>query len=320
MTDLPLIDIHQHAIPDVYRSALAQIGVMGSGENPWPAWSLARTLELMEENHIAGVMLSIASPGSYFGDLEFTRRLVRGCNEALARMVGERPAQFGAMGFVPLPDVAASVREVEYALDVLELDGINLLTHTGDRYLGHPAEDELYAELDRRRAVVFVHPVRPGALPPIDYPAGYTELVFDTTRAIANLLYTGTLARYPNIRFIMSHMGGVTPFLLFRLRGLDDQPALRERIPEGVAAYLGRLYYDVAQSAAPLSFRALLDVADPSRILFGTDYPFARNAEKVMTDTVRALASFDGFDAALRRKIAHGNARMLFPRFADAGE
>ena len=101
-------------------------------------------------------------------------------------------------------------------------------------------------------------------------------------RAIANLLYTGTLARYPNIRFIMSHMGGVTPFLLFRLRGLDDQPKLRERIPEGVAAYLGRLYYDIAQSAAPLAFRALLDIADPSRILFGTDYPFARNAEKVM--------------------------------------
>jgi predicted TIM-barrel fold metal-dependent hydrolase len=117
----------------------------------------------------------------------------------------------------------------------------------------------------------------------------------------------------------MSHMGGVTPFLLFRLRGLDDQPKLRERIPEGVAAHLGRLYYDIAQSAAPLSFRALLEVADHSRILFGTDYPFARNAEKVMTDTITALASFDGFDAALRRKIAHDNARMLFPRFAKAG-
>ncbi len=138
------------------------------------------------------------------------------------------------------------------------------------------------------------------ALPPVDYPAGYTELVFDTTRAIANLLCTGTLAKYPNIRFIMSHMGGVTPFLLFRLSGLDDEPKLRARFPDGVAAYLRRLYYDVAQSAAPLSFRALLEIADPSRILFGTDYPFARNAEKVMTDTIAALARFDGFDATLR--------------------
>ena len=320
MTGFPLIDIHQHVIPDGYRSALARIGVMGSGENPWPQWSMARTLELMDEHGIAGVMLSIASPGAYFGDVEFTRGLVRDCNEALARMVGDRPAKFGAMGFVPLPDVAAAAREVDYVLDVLELDGINLLTHTGDRYLGHPEEDELYAALDRRRAVVFVHPVRPQALPPVDYPAGYTELVFDTTRAIANLLCTGTLAKYPNIRFIMSHMGGVTPFLLFRLSGLDDEPKLRVRFPDGVATYLRRLYYDVAQSAAPLSFRALLEIADPSRILFGTDYPFARNAEKVMTDTIEALARFDGFDATLKRKIALDNARALFPRFANPAE
>lgn len=219
MTGFPLIDVHQHVIPDFYRSALARVGILGSGENPWPQWSMARTLELMDENGIAGVMISIASPGVYFGDVEFTRGLTRACNEALARMVGERPTRFGAMGFVPLPDVAAAAREVDYALDVLKLDGINLLTHTGDRYLGHPEEDDLYAALDRRRAVVFVHPVRPKALPPVDYPAGYTELVFDTTRAIANLLCTGTLAKYPNIRFIMSHMGGVTPSLLFRLSG-----------------------------------------------------------------------------------------------------
>ena len=318
MTRHPIIDVHQHVIPEVYRNALAGIGVMGSGENPWPQWSLARTLELMDEHRIAAVMTSIASPGAYFGDVAFTRRLVRDCNEALARMVAERPRMLGAMGFVPLPDVSAALREAEHALDVLELDGINLQTHAGHRYLGHPEEDELYAELDRRKAVVFVHPVRPPLeeLAQFSFPAGYTELVFDTTRAIANLLYTGTLARYPNIRFIMSHMGGVTPFLLFRLSGFDDDPRLRERVPDGVAAYLRRLYYDVAQSAAPLSFRALLEVADPSRILFGTDYPFARLPEKVMKDTIAAVDGFDGFDAVLRRRIVLDNAKGLFPRFA----
>ena len=117
----------------------------------------------------------------------------------------------------------------------------------------------------------------------------------------------------------MSHMGGVTPFLLFRLSGLDDEPKLRARFPDGVAAYLRRLYYDVAQSAAPLSFRALLEIADPSRILFGTDYPFARNAEKVMKDTIEALARFESFDDTLRRKIAFDNASALFPRFANPG-
>ena len=316
MNDLPLIDVHQHVIPAVYRSALACIGVMGSGENPWPPWSLGRMLELMDEFGIAGTVVSIASPGAYFGDIAFTRRLVRDCNEALARMVADRPSTFAAVGFVPLPDVEAAAREVEYALDVLGLDGINLLSHTGRRYLGHPEEAELYAELDRRGAVAFVHPVRPPMreLPELSFPAGYTELVFDTTRAIVNLLCTGTLARYPRIRFLMSHMGGVTPFLLFRLQGLDDEPKYRALIPDGVAAHLRRLYYDVTQSTSPGALRALLDVADPARILFGTDYPFARNAEKVMKDTIAAVRGFDGFDATVRRMVACDNARTLFPR------
>jgi predicted TIM-barrel fold metal-dependent hydrolase len=208
---------------------------------------------------------------------------------------------------------------VEHALDVLKIDGINLQTHTGHRYLGHPEENELYAELDRRRAVVFVHPQRPPAqnMPQYAFPAGYTELTFDTTRAIANMLYTGTLAKYPNIRWIMPHMGGVTPFLMFRLCGLDDDPKTRERIPDGVAAYLRRLYYDVAQSPSPLALRALLDVADPSHILFGTDYPSARNVEKVMRDTVAAVRTFDGFDDKLRRKVMAGNAQGILPRFAQ---
>ena len=317
--NMPLIDVHQHVIPDIYKSELARVGVLGSGENPWPAWSVTRQLELMDELGIDAVLMSIASPGAYFGDVEFTKRLVKTCNEVMAQMVADHHGKFGAMGFVSLPDVEAACRDVEHALDVLKIDGINLQTHTGHRYLGHPEENELYAELDRRRAVVFLHPQRPPAqnMPQYAFPAGYTELTFDTTRAIANMLYTGTLAKYPNIRWIMPHMGGVTPFLMFRLCGLDDDPKARERIPDGVAAYLRRLYYDVAQSPSPLALRALLDVADPSHILFGTDYPSARNVEKVMRDTVAAVRTFDGFDDKLRRKVMASNAQGILPRFAQ---
>jgi predicted TIM-barrel fold metal-dependent hydrolase len=279
---------------------------------------LARQLELMDELGIDAVLLSIASPGAYFGDVEFTKRLVKASNETMAQMVRDHPGKFGAMGFVSLPDVEAACRDVEYALDVLKLDGINLQTHAGHRYLGHTEESELYTELDRRRAVIFVHPQRPPAqnMPQYAFPAGYTELTFDTTRAITNMLYTGMLAKYPNIRWIMPHMGGVAPFLLFRLCGLDDDPKVRERIPDGVAAYLRRLYYDVAQSPSPLALRALLEVADPTHIMFGTDYPSARNVEKVMHDTVAAVRTFNGFDDALRRKIMAGNAQAILPRFA----
>lgn len=315
---MPLIDVHQHVIPDIYKTELARVGVLGSGENPWPAWSVARQLELADEHGIDAILMSIASPGAYFGEIEFTKRLVKVCNETMAQMIADHPTRYGAMGFVSLPDVETACRDVEYALDVLKLDGINLQSHTGNRYLGHQEEEELYAELDRRRAVIFVHPQRPplDTLPQYSFPAGLTELTFDTTRAIANLLYNGTLAKYPNIRFIMPHMGGVTPFLLFRLSGLDDNPKVRERIPDGVAAYLRRLYYDVAQSPSPLALRALLEVADPTHVLFGTDYPSARNVEKVMRDTVAAVQTFEGFDETLRRNVMAGNAQALLPRFA----
>jgi predicted TIM-barrel fold metal-dependent hydrolase len=314
-----IFDTHQHVIPEVYRAELARLGVMGSGENPWPQWSLSRTLELMEMNGIAAVMTSIASPGAHFGDLDVTKRLVRACNEALADLVSQHPAKLGAMGFVPLPDVEAAAREVEFALDVLKLDGINLLSHTGDRYLGHPEEDALYAELDRRQAIVFIHPARPPmkGMPRFNYPMGYTELVFDTTRAVTNLLFNGVIARYPRIRFIVSHAGGVTPILLFRLGTLASERGASEFLAEGAAAQLKRLYYDIAQSAAPVPVHALLEIADPNHILFGTDYPFARNGESVLGETIDALRAIADIDSTLRRKIEHDNAKALFPRLAS---
>ena len=180
---MALIDVHQHVIPKVYKDALARIGVLGSGENPWPAWSLERQLELMDELGIGATLISIASPGAYFGDIEFTRPLVKACNEAMQQIVSGNPGKFGAMGFVSLPDDEAACRDVEYALDVLKLDGINLQTHAGHRYLGHPEENELYAELDRRRAVVFVHPQRPAAQ---NQPGTTDVALFDRFRIAAS--------------------------------------------------------------------------------------------------------------------------------------
>jgi 6-methylsalicylate decarboxylase len=319
---MSLIDVHQHIMPDFYRLELAKCGVLGSGENPWPAWSLQRQFELMDELGIRAVLISIASPGAYFGDLAFTKHLVKGCNEIMAGIADDHPGRVAAAAFVSLPDVSAACRDVEYALDDLHLDAINLQSHTGQRYLGHADENELYAELDRRKAVVFLHPQRPAVqnMPTYSFPAGYTELTFDTTRAMTNMLYNGTFARFPNIRWIMPHMGGVTPFLYFRLSGLDDDPKVRERNPQGVAYYLRALYYDIAQSASGLAMGALLQMAGPSRILFGTDYPSARNVEKVMRDTISALKADPGLDQETRAMISSENAEGLFPRLAPTAQ
>ena len=318
MTDRGLIDVHQHLIPQVYIDRLATVGVMGSGEHPWPDCDVGKALDLMDRTGIATTFTSISSPGLYFGDVAFTRRLARDCNDAMADLVRDKPDRFGAFAAIPLPDVDASLRELEYALDELKLDGVNLVTHVAHRYMGHSEEAEFYAELDRRRAVVFVHPVRPNldGLAPLSYSTGLTELVFDTTRAIANMLFTGTLERFPNIRFIMPHAGGVTPFLLFRLSGQDSNPRMKDKIPQGVAAYMRRFYYDIAQSAAPLSLRALCDVAEPDRIVFGSDYPFALTREKVVYDTIAGVRGYDGYDADQLRKVERDNALALFPRLA----
>jgi predicted TIM-barrel fold metal-dependent hydrolase len=312
-----LIDVHQHVTPERYRAALESIGLKGSGERAWPESSPATLLEAMDRTGLAAAVVSVASPGVYFGDIGFTRRVVRDVNDDLAKVVADHPRRFAAVGLVSLPDVEAALADVAYALDTLKLDGILLLTHTGDRYLGHLDDAPLYAELDRRKAVVVVHPKRPATTgwAQFSFPDGYSELAFETYRAIANLHWNGMLARYPNIRWLMPHAGGVAPFLAFRFSGMDDVKAVHERSPAGVAASFKHLYYDIAQATHPAPLAALMQVADPSRILFGTDFPFARNVG-VIEQSIKAVADFTGFDAATRRKVERDNALVLFPRLA----
>jgi predicted TIM-barrel fold metal-dependent hydrolase len=310
-------------VPDYYKRALAAVGILGSGENPWPAWSLESQLALMDECGIAAVVHSVASPGAWFGNDAQAVRIARECNEGAARLVADRPHQFGAFALLPMPVVSASIREAEYALDTLRLDGVCLLSHAGPRHLGHPDEDELYAELNRRNAVVFVHPLRNQAsnMPAYSYPAGMTELVLDTTRAIHNLLWNGTFGKFPNIRWIMPHGGGTVPFLAYRMSAMDHRPQVRDKLPGGsVASALRGLYYDVAEICAPSSLKALMAIADPSQILFGSDFPFSRhrNPAQDVRDTIAGFEAFDGWDAATRRDIEYNNALRLLPRLAQA--
>jgi predicted TIM-barrel fold metal-dependent hydrolase len=322
VTHGPLIDTHQHPIPDYYKRALEKVGIRGSGENPWADWSVSAQLELMDQTGIAAAVNSIASPGVYFGNLEFAIRLARDCNEDSARMVSDHPARFGAFAILPLPGVGAAIREAEYALDTLKLEGVCLLTHVGDRHLGQPEEDELYAELDRRHAVVFIHPLRNQAknMPEYNYPSGMTELVLDTTRAIHNLLWNGTFGKFPNIRWIMPHGGGTVPFLVYRMGAMNHRARVAEHLADGmVANTLRQLYYDVAEICAPAPLKCLMEIAEPSHILFGSDFPFSRHRApmKDVKASIAGFRNFDGWTDATRRAIESENALKLFPRLAQ---
>jgi 6-methylsalicylate decarboxylase len=319
----PLIDVHQHPIPEHYKRALASVGVHGSGENPWAEWSESAQLELMDREGIAVAINSIASPGVYFGNFEFAIRLARECNEWSARTVAGHPDRFGAFAILPLPHVEGAIREAEYALDVLKLDGICLLTHVADRHLGQTEDDELFVELDRRGAVVFVHPMRNQAknIPAYSYPSGMTELVLDTTRAIHNLLWNGTFAKFPNIKWIMPHGGGTVPFLVYRMSAMNTKPNPEQRLPGGtVSSALRRLYYDVAEICSPGPLKCLMELTEPSHILFGSDFPFSRhrNPAADVKAVIGGFEAFDGWTPQVRHSVEFENAVRLFPRFAKA--
>jgi predicted TIM-barrel fold metal-dependent hydrolase len=307
------IDVHHHILPPDYvrRVGDARIGpLILAGRTP--QWTPAQSIEAMDRNGIATAVTSISAPGVWFGDVRETRDLARHCNEYAATIRRDHPGRFGMFASLPLPDVDASLAEIEHGLDVLHADGIGLLTSYGDRYPGDPAFAPVFDELDRRGAVVYFHPTAAPCchcLPEI--PAATLDFPFDTTRAITSLLYGGTLARCRNIRFIFSHAGGAVPFLAERIARLAVRPGFKEKVPNGVIPELQRLYYDTALSANRHAFAALLSLTTPSNVLFGSDYPFA--PEATMTATVRGLAEL-GLDDGVLRGIERENALGLLTR------
>lgn len=304
------IDVHHHILPPDYVREVgdARIGpLILAGRTP--QWTPAQSIEAMDRNGIATAVTSISAPGLWFGDAQAARGLARHCNEFAAAMRRDHPGRFGMFACLPLPDVEASLAEIEYSLDVLRADGIGLLTSYGDRYPGDPGFAPVFDALDRRSAVVYFHPTAAPCcrcLPEI--PAATLEFPFDTTRAITSLLYNGTFARCRNIRFIFSHAGGAVPFLAERIARLAVKPDYKAMVPNGVVPELQRLYYDTALSANRYAFAALLSLTTPSNVLFGSDYPFA--PETTMTATVRGLAEL-GLDAETLRGIERDNALGL---------
>ncbi len=166
-------------------------------------------------------------------------------------MLLEHPARFGSFALLPLPDVDGALEELTYALDILHLDGVGLFSSVNDRYLGDPLFDPLFDELNRRNAVVFIHPTHCEAPEHMGLraPPFAVEYVFDTTRAIVNLIYTGTLKRCPDIRFIVAHGGGTVPFLAERIAMMEGHrgaknvtdviPALRVALLRDRQHYVG---------------------------------------------------------------------------------
>jgi predicted TIM-barrel fold metal-dependent hydrolase len=243
------IDVHRHVLPGYWLEAITRGGAKDAGGVAFPVMSIEDSLAQMDRLGIAAAINSISEPMIQVGDRDEARSLARRCNEDLARVVRNHPRRFGAFAVLPMPDVDASLEELAYAYDALHVDGVSLLTSYDDRYLGHPRFEPLWAELDRRKAVIFFHPTVAKASRALELqvPGAVAEFVFDTTRTALDLIYSGTLERYRNVSIILPHAGGTIPYLAFRLDIAQRLgPQLSKKAPQGPSAYLKRLYYETA--------------------------------------------------------------------------
>jgi predicted TIM-barrel fold metal-dependent hydrolase len=313
------IDVHAHFVPDFYRDALVAAGHQHpDGIAGIPAWDEQAALAAMDELDIAAAALSISSPGVHFGDDAAAADLARRCNDEAARLAAVHPGRFGFFASLPLPDVPAAVTELDRAMGKLGALGAVLETNHHGQYLGDSALEELYAELARRDAVVFIHPTSPSSCSELalGYPRPMLEFIFETTRSITNLVISGVLERHPELRVIVPHAGAVLPVLANRIDLL--LPILGESgapTPPGMRDALRRLYFDLAGAPVPELLGALLSVADPSHIMYGSDWPFtpqgACQALAQRIDATPLLAA-----GQLREQVLAGNAAQLLPTLA----
>jgi len=322
MTIPTRVDVHHHLVPPDYATLLRDKGHRPGGVDV-PAWSPESSLKVMRRNGIATSILSLSTPGVWFGDDAEARRLARGVNEYSAGVVADRPDRFGFFATLTLPDVRGAIAEAEHALDVLGADGIVLLTNSAGCYVYEPDFAPLLAYLHERRAVVFLHPGELPAEPAPGIPAFTADFLLDTVRAATGLVLSGALQQYDGIRWILSHAGGFLPYISHRilLTMLRDEPKLaqakamvdRKREANRRLDLLRSFHFDIALSSSPTALPSLLALADPARVLYGSDFPFApapavRFMRQEYDDTE--------LEPGVRTAIDHRNAHALFPRLA----
>ena len=305
-----IVNVHHHFLPAFYMEAVAEKLAMGRGRQRAAGWSAQSDVEQMDAAGIARSIASISIPGLWFGDVDLSRRLSRDWNEFAAKVVSDHPGRFGFFAAIAPPDIDGALGEIRYAFDVLGADGIGLMSSYDRRWLGDPAFAPVMRELDRRKAVVFVHPatVEEDAGPP-GVKSHVLEGPFDTTRAVASLINEGVVAGCPNIRFIFAHGGGAIPFLGMRLATLTNGKPDFER--DRLKSLFDRLYFDTALVINQASIAALSAFSPADRILMGLDTPILPAPREIAA--WRSLS----VDPDLRRRIERDNALTLLRRQSD---
>jgi len=308
-----VIDVHSHPILPIGKGL--PVGHPGN----MPDWSIERALSHMEAHGIDACLLSIPDAANHAAGQD-GRDIARRINEALAEIVSRHPDRFGALATIPGRDADAVLAEIEYALDTLKLDGVATATSINDVYLGDRQFDLWFAELNRRRATLFVHPTFTKASKPLlnGLNPSVLEFVFDTTRMATNLVVTGAKKRFSDIRIIATHGGGTVPFLAPRIEVLEHTfgvgPGLLELSAEEVREGFASFYYDLTGAASGAQLSALLKLVPASRLLIGLDFPLMPGSS--FAPALAGIAEYPEFSADDLHKLSCGNAAELFPALA----
>lgn len=310
------VDVHAHFVPDFYRAAAESAGHGNPDGMPgFPKWNSGLMLDMMDRNKIARAILSISSPGIHFGDDAAARNLARDVNVEAGRICRTHNGRFGFFASLPLPDIAASLSEIEHAFDQLGASGVVMQSNNRGAYPGDPALDDVLNALNKRRAIVFLHPTSPncmcGSCGPRALPAPILEFMFETTRAVMSILTSHVLERYPDIRFIVPHGGATIPALADRIAfGSQLVPSLQDKAPADILALLGKFHYDLAGIPIPRQLPALRTLVDDSKLLYGSDWPFTPEpvVAALKTAIEQSLAAEDNLSNAVLRE----NATKLF--------
>jgi predicted TIM-barrel fold metal-dependent hydrolase len=307
------IDVHQHFLPGRYLEWLASKGIgEGSGrKGGFPPWSPEMALELMDRQGIEKSIVSISTPGvslsadpSTFSDARKASRMV---NEEGEKLVTAHPDRFGFFATLPLPDAEGSVAEACHALDHLGASGVIVMANNHGIYAGDPADEPLFQELNRRKALLFIHPSELPGPPATDIPPYAADFLLDTSRAAYRLVTNGFIHRYPQVKIILAHAGGFVPYAAYRMAGSVSFQTGRP-LPE-ILADFRNFYFDTALSSSPAALPSLMAFAHPEHILFGSDWPFV--PENGVAFFSGMLDQFEGLDEESCSSINRGNAEKL---------
>ena len=305
------LDIHHHFGTPAWIKLVNDKKTQGYQN--WQPYTPAKAIEDMDRGGVAVSLLSVTTPGIWFGDREETRRLARELNEYGARMVSDYKGRFGLFAVLPLPDVEASLREIEYSFGTLKAEGVGLLTSYGNRWHGDPEFAPVFQELNRRKAVVYTHASAPPCCQNLQPNINETTIEYntDTSRTIISLIDSGRATQCPDIRFIFSHAGGTMPSLAGRYLGAaaSAESLARAAQPNSKLHHLRRFYYDTAGSANPVQMVSLKMIVPVSQIVFGTDFPFGQSA------AIAQGLQKCGFTAEELRGIDRENAVRMLPKY-----